>query len=194
MNHKVQGPPRWAEWLLESLLPIKKREEIAGDLREEYVESMLPQRGRFRANLWYARHVLSFLPRALRESSMMGKLLIFVSGFTMICMFWLASMEMKLRHPGFGTRMAMDLCFAVTCLAAFLVRRLAAPRNRSEASLRAGGFLMMIFGALTFLENARSAHFEGFVFVISLVLVLQGTLMVLTLGRSVESNLNHPTK
>jgi hypothetical protein len=40
------------------------------------------------------------------------------------------------------------------------------------------------FGGSSFLRNAHSAHFEGFVFVISLVLVLQGLLMLVTMGRT----------
>ena len=39
------------------------------------------------------------------------------------------------------------------------------------------------FGVFSFLRNARASHFEGFVFVIAIVLVLQGLLMLLTLGR-----------
>ena len=38
-------------------------------------------------------------------------------------------------------------------------------------------------GVFSFLRNARAAHFEGFVFVIAIVLVLQGLLMLITLGR-----------
>lgn len=104
MSENAKNPPRWAEWLLEHLLPEDAREGIVGDLREEYVESLLPCYGRVVAALWYLRHVLSFVPSALRESRTMGKVLIFISGFTMTCMFWLASMEMALRHPGYGTR------------------------------------------------------------------------------------------
>ncbi len=194
MNRNAQAPPRWLESLLERLLPAHAREGIVGDLREEYIESMLPRHGRIRANFWYARHVLSFVPSALRESRGMGMLLNGTSGFTMVCMFWLAAMEMRLRHPGFGTRMAIDLCFAVTCLATFLVRRLTPPRTASESSLRAGGLLMILFGGLMFFENAHAAHFEGFVFVVSLALMLQGVVMVLTLGRTVENDSGHPAE
>jgi len=38
-------------------------------------------------------------------------------------------------------------------------------------------------GVQAFLRNASADHFEGFVFIISLVLVLQGVLMLVTLGR-----------
>jgi hypothetical protein len=192
MNENAKTPPRWMELLLERVLPAQTREEIVGDLREEYIESVLPQRGRFRANLWYARHVLSFLPTALRESRAMGMLLIGTSAFTTICMGWLASMEMALRHAGYGTRMALDLSFALSCLVTFWLRTLALPRTRSEICLRPAGFLMLLFGANTFFGNAHVAHFEGFIFVISLLLVLQGALMVLTLGRNGEHNPRQP--
>jgi len=53
-------PPRWAEHLLRAFLEPRNRETIAGDLLEEYREVVLPERGRFRARLWYVRQVLSF--------------------------------------------------------------------------------------------------------------------------------------
>lgn len=189
MRESAKTPPHWMESLLERMLPAQTREEIVGDLREEYIESVLPRRGRFRANVWYARHVLSFAPKALRESKAMGRVLIFVSGYTMVCMLWLASMEAALRHSGYGTRMALDLCFALLCLATGYLRMLSSPRIRSEMCLRGGGLLMILFGANAFFGNARAAHFEGFVFLISLLLMVQGVLMQLALGRSGE---NHP--
>ena len=103
MNQNAKTPPRWIERLLEWLLPAHAREEVVGDLREEYIEAIGPLYGRLRANAWYTRHVLSFIPAALRESRILGKVLIFFSGFIMVCMFWLASMEVTLRHPGYGT-------------------------------------------------------------------------------------------
>jgi Flp pilus assembly protein protease CpaA len=39
-------------------------------------------------------------------------------------------------------------------------------------------------GGQAFVRNAQVAHFEGFVFVISLVVVLQGLLMLFALGRA----------
>lgn len=194
MSENAKNPPGWAEWLLEHLLPEIAREGIVGDLREEYVESLLPRYGRAVATLWYLRHVLSFLPCALRESRTMGRVLIFISGFTMTCMFWLASMEMALRHPGYGTRMALDICFALSCLATAILRMLPSPRTRSEMWLGGAGLIAVIFGANAFVENAHAAHFEGFVFVISLLLIAQGMLALLTLGRSGKNNLNQAAK
>jgi hypothetical protein len=56
---RAQAPPRWAEALLRACLGAKDRETIAGDLAEEYQETVLPARGRFRADLWYLRQVAS---------------------------------------------------------------------------------------------------------------------------------------
>jgi hypothetical protein len=54
-------PPAWAEVLLRALLAQRSRDAIAGDLLEEYRESVLPVVGTFRARIWYVRQVLSFL-------------------------------------------------------------------------------------------------------------------------------------
>ena len=43
MSERNSGPWRWAEGLLERLLPENMRETIVGDLREEFVEAIEPQ-------------------------------------------------------------------------------------------------------------------------------------------------------
>src|SRR5262249_39934933 len=62
---KKGRPPVWAEALLRALLPQRSRDAIAGDLLEEYRESVLPAGGTFRAKFWYVRQVLSFLDLAV---------------------------------------------------------------------------------------------------------------------------------
>ncbi len=188
MNANRQTPPRWAENLLEHLLPAHAREDIVGDLREEYVEAMLPRYGHFGADLRYVRHVLSFLPAAVRDSRAMGVILIGASIITTICMVWLAAIEIALRHPLYAHRAALDVVLALVCLATICIRLLHPPRTLGERSLQGIGFLLILFGALAFFQNASSAHFEGFVFVISLLLVLQGGLMLLGLGRGARQN------
>jgi hypothetical protein len=54
-------PPVWAEALLRALLAQRSRDAIAGDLLEEYRESVFPAVGRLRAQIWYIRQVVSFL-------------------------------------------------------------------------------------------------------------------------------------
>jgi len=113
----------------------------------------------------------------------MGKILFVVSLFTLACACWLAFMETLLRHPGYATRIGVALAIALICAATILVRMLHVS-FRGERWLWAGAAVLIGIGAQAFLRNARAAHFEGFVFIISLVLVLQGLLMLVTLGRA----------
>jgi hypothetical protein len=182
MSGNDQSPPRWAETLLECLLCAAVRDAVVGDLHEEYVEAMAPRRGRLRADLWYIRQVMSFVPSFLKELGPMGKVLVGSSLFTMACACWLAFMEMILRHAGYGTRIGLALCIAIICALTILVRMLHAGAS-IERWLWICAAALIGIGAEAFFRNARSPHFEGFVFVISLVLVLQGLLMLMTLGR-----------
>jgi hypothetical protein len=182
MSGNAKSPPRWAEVLLERLLCGDARDTVVGDLHEEYVEAMAPQRGRLRANLWYIRQVMSFVPWFLKELKPMGKILVGSSLFTMACAFWLAFMEMVLRHAGYGTRIGLVLSIAIICALTILVRMLHAGASLERWLWICAAALIGI-GVEAFLRNVRSPHFEGFVFVISLVLVLQGLLMLITLGR-----------
>jgi len=67
MENNVSLPPRWAELLLRWFLTPEEAEVVLGDLLETYRDSILPQRGRLRANLWFVRQVPSY---ALRASSL----------------------------------------------------------------------------------------------------------------------------
>ena len=180
MNH--QGPPRWAEFLLKQLLPARDRETVTGDLREEFAEFCAPQFGRLRANLWYLHQISSIAGRCIGEGGTMTKLLSLTSAITLLCGCWLAFMEYQLRHPGFASRAAVALLIAAAGLATLLVRLLHLG-VRSERWLWAAAAALIGLGVYSFLRNARAAHFEGFVFVIAIVLVLQGLLMLATLGR-----------
>lgn len=53
-------PPRWAEALLQVLLPPDEAETVSGDLIEEYRETVYPSRGRWRADLWFVRQIFGF--------------------------------------------------------------------------------------------------------------------------------------
>ena len=113
----------------------------------------------------------------------MGKILLPVSLFTLACACWLAFMETVLRHRGYVARIGTALAIASICVATILVRMLHAG-IRCERWLWLGAAALIGLGALAFFRNTRAAHFEGFVFVISLVLVVQGVLMLATLGRA----------
>jgi hypothetical protein len=92
-------------------------------------------------------------------------------------------METLLRHPGYAERIGVALAIALICAATILVRMLHVG-FRNERWLWAGAAVLIGIGAQAFFRNAHAAHFEGFVFIISLVLVLQGLLMFATLGRA----------
>ncbi len=117
----------------------------------------------------------------------MTKLLSLTSAITLSCGCWLAFMECLLRHPGFAARAVVALLIAAVGLATLLVRLLHGG-VRSERWLWAAAAALIGLGVFSFLRNARAAHFEGFVFVISIVLVLQGLLMLVTLGRQSDAS------
>jgi hypothetical protein len=116
----------------------------------------------------------------------MGKILLAFSLLTLACSGWLALMEMVLRHPGYAGRIGVALAIALICAATILVRMLHVG-FRGERWLWVGAAVLIGLGGQAFFHNARAAHFEGFAFVISLLLVLQGLLMLGTLGRRAVS-------
>ena len=174
------GPPHSAERLLQQLVGSSKGESIVGDLREEYIESKLPERGRVRANWWYLRQVASFAawPPGRRRSS---RLLTVASLFTSACMIWLGVMEMLLHHPGYLARASAWIGIAAVCAVAALAPRLSLS-TRIERCFWPAGLGLVVFGLSAFVQNARAAHFEGYALVISLVLMLEGFLMLALLG------------
>ena len=192
MSAHTPAPPRWAEVLLERLLPARNRDVVTGDLREEYAEAQLPRTGRVRADLWYLRKVLSFVPHLSWKRGPSMRILFPVSLFTLASTTWLAVMEVILRHPGFATRTTTALCMALICLATLLVRPLHLG-TRAERLLWLGAVALIGVGINALVHLARAIHFEGFVLVISVALVLQGILMLTTLGRSSDVPPPHQT-
>jgi len=58
----VKKSPRFARWLLRRSLPIDNRDEIIGDLEEEYGKHVRPERGALGGRWWYWRQAVSSLP------------------------------------------------------------------------------------------------------------------------------------
>ena len=183
MTTRPAPPPRWAERLLESLLPARDRQTVIGDLREEYLEEILPGSGPLRANLWYLRQLASLASRSLAERGNPRRALLVASAWTFICGSWLAWMESVLQHPGFRARLAIALGVAFIALAAILARLLHLGVRR-ERWLWAGAVALIALGGYAFLSNLLASHFEGFVFLLSLSFIVQGVLMLLSLGRA----------
>ena len=121
----------------------------------------------------------------------MKKLLLPVSLFTLAIACWLALMEILLRHPGYGTRVGVAACIALISLFTLLVR-LCHAGIRVERCLWSGAVVLIAIGCQAFLRNVRAAHFEGYIFIIAMVIVFQGLLMLATLGRAKGTTNQNP--
>ena len=174
---KRVGPPDWMERLLKSLLPVRDRETVVGDLTQEFREEKLAELGPWRAIPWYLRQVASFVPARLRAALAQPVALSLLCAFTALCAGWLGAMDLRL-HRGFAGQMVI----AATILSQALLT-LAALRFRRYATLRYVSMLGCL--ALLFLAGKvlvglfRGADFEGYILIIALALVFQ---CLLTLG------------
>ena len=65
MDPQSMHPPRWADAWLRSLLPLRDRETVSGDLLEEYRVNIRPHRSRGSADLWYLGQVCVFAWRLI---------------------------------------------------------------------------------------------------------------------------------
>jgi hypothetical protein len=118
----------------------------------------------------------------------MAKILLLNSWITLLSSCWLAVMELILRHPGYWARFGVAVSIMVIGLSTILVRVLHLG-IRIERWLWVGAVVLLSIGGKSFIHNVHAVHFEGFVSVISLILVLQGVMMLAFMGRS--SELNH---
>ena len=192
MNSARHAPPRWAEALLERLLPDHARETIVGDLREEFIESILPKKGLFGANIWYVRQVVSFGLWFAKEGAPVGKILLLVSSLSLACGCWLAVMEMVLRHQGYEEGIIIGLFIVAISAGTILVRMLHAGYIL-ERWLWIGAAGLISIGVMAFYRHVQAPHFEGYALVIALLLVIQGVLMFATMGRAGRGNTQSPS-
>jgi hypothetical protein len=176
-----QAPPRWLERLLLWCLPERDRETISGDLLEEYREIQLPRGGPMRANIWYLRQFLGFLAvRSFGGSAMRASLTWLCVG-TVLAGAWLAVMENILRHPGYAARSVVAACIVIQGLATMLfLMWQGRPLFRIIVLVAAGGVAVLGVSAVARILN--SAHFEGFVLIVGIALVMQGTMALIVVG------------
>ena len=71
MTSRHQATPRLARWLLRRALAGRTRSAVLGDLDEEFVTFVLPERGRVAAHWWYWRQAVGSIAACLRERSEM---------------------------------------------------------------------------------------------------------------------------
>jgi hypothetical protein len=177
-------PPALLERALRLALRPRDRDTISGDLLEIYAEVKLPQLGHFRANLWYSRQLFSILSQrilSLAGGKLMRTLSIAASLFLVLACSWFAVMELILKHPGFTIR--AGVC-AVIVLYAALYAGLTIAYSRIQSTplrytLSLGAFGVLALGIYALIFEFRTTDFEGYIFLIALVLIAQGILTLI---------------
>ncbi len=170
------NPPSWMEHLLRRFLPPADRETIAGDLREEF-HDRAATRGAGSAKLWYLRQIISFMPRGLAFAFGTHIPLPLLCGFTGLCALWLGAMDLRLHHSASQMAIAGSILGqSLVTLAALLVR-FAWLRYLSVAGC--AGMLFLAGKAL--LGLIHGYHFEGYILLIALLLVVQSCFTIFTM-------------
>ena len=177
-----QEPPLWLQRTLLLLLRPRDRETVSGDLLEEYREAKLPILGSARANYWYLRQVVSFVSIPILGRPILKQLLISVCCFTVLAGIWLGVMENVLRHDGYGGRSVIAACIVAQSLGTVLLL-LFSGGSVFRVAIVLGAVAITLLGVSAFLSNMQANHFEGYAFLISLALMIQGVLTLLTLFR-----------
>ncbi len=179
MNHN--SPPRWLERSLLLLLCSRDRETISGDLQEAYAEDHLPRLGRLRANLWYAREVISLTPRFLLSEHGQRPVLALICVFTALSGCWLGLVGLFLKRPVYIRGEVISAIIAVQALLT-----LAALRTRRVTLLRpvvvVGCAAILWLAGEAIVAAIRGADIEGYVLLISFVLTCQALLTLRNLA------------
>jgi hypothetical protein len=175
------APPRWLEALLLRSLSARDREIVSGDLLEEYREVQLPHLGAMRANIWYARQLISFLTARSFRGSTMRASLTWMSALTVLAGIWLAVMENILKHPGYAGRSAIAVGIVLQGLATVLCLMWQG-RLVFRAIVLAGAVAVAVLGASAIIRILNAPHFEGFVLLIGAALIVQAMLALVVVG------------
>lgn len=179
-----QRPPLTLESLLIRLLAPRDRDSIPGDLHEAYAEKAV-RHGKFWANLWYARQMLSLTPRTLTGTR---------SALAAVCVFscmagaWLGTMDLILQHPGYARRELIAgtiVTQALLTLAAVLLPH--ATRLRPFALLGCVPILGLVEMAISGVVHGVAV--EGYILLIALTLAVQAVLTWVVLLRRRERSI-----
>ena len=177
-----EAPPRLLERALLLFLAERDRETVSGDLLEEYREEQLPRLGTLRANLWYLRQAVSVAWIRLWGGSRLKQLLVFLCLFIAVAGTWLGVMENVLKHNGYAGRTVVAACIALQAVLT-LVCVLWNGRPVFRGIVLIDAAVIVLFGAAAVINILRAQHFEGFVLLIGLGLMLQGAFAVAVLLR-----------
>lgn len=181
------APPHLLQSFLLFLLSPRDRETVSGDLDEEFAEVKVAELGRLRASFWYARQVLSFVPRSTTALMVQGLALKLLCLFTALSGSWLGAMELRLRHAGYGGRLVIAATIVGEALLTLAALRFS--RSNSLRGIAMVGCLSLLWLAGTALRaTIGAAHLEGYVLLIALALIMQAVLTVFTLPRARAAN------
>ncbi len=175
-----EAPPRWLQRTLLLFLNPRDHETIFGDLLEEYREEQLPHMGSIRANYWYLRQTMSFASIRILGGPLLKPILILMCLFAVAAGIWLGAMENILKHDGYAGRSVIDACIAIQGVATLLFILLNG-RPLFRAIVMAGAVAIVFLGGFAILRILRAQHFEGYILLIGLALILQGVLTLATL-------------
>ncbi len=114
----------------------------------------------------------------------MRRILIGLSGFTLLAAAWLGSMSVVLHHPGYERNVAFAVAFALQSLMTVLVttKSLTALSWRILVGIGALGMIWAGISAVN--ATVTGPHFEGYVLIIGSALLLQG---LFTVGHLITS-------
>lgn len=177
------SPPYLLDRLLSLLLSPRDRETITGDLYEEFLEEKAPELGQFGASLWYLWQILSFVPGRTREILLQGPALRLLCFCTALAGGWLGLMDIRLRHPGYGSQIviaATIVCQALLTLVALRFRQTIVLRILAMV----GSLSLLWLAAIALKATFFGAHLEGYILLIALALIVQAVLTLWTLPRA----------
>ena len=107
--------------------------------------------------------------------------LMLTSAFTAAAGVWLALMENILQHTGYAGRTAIAACIAIQGLATLLLL-LFDGRTIFRTLVLAGAAGVAILGASAIKRIIAAPHFEGFVVLIGVALIVQGFLTLVVVS------------
>ena len=98
------------------------------------------------------------------------------SAFTAIAGAWLAIMETLLRHSGYQGRITVDLLIALQGIIAVLACRALHPAVALRSVLLVSAVGLAYVGTAALVRLVHASHFEGFVILIGIAIILQAGL------------------
>ena len=107
---------------------------------------------------------------------MAKSLFIVLSGLIAVAGAWLASMEMLLKHSGYQGRTMTDVLIALQGVIAALACRDSNPSAALRLLLLVSALGLAYVGVAALIHLFQQPHFEGFVLVIGIAIILQAGL------------------